>query len=130
MLLCEVRCSCGYSVSLRPLFFDGMALGEKGSQHRFVDWVCPHCGAGSRFNVAEVPEREFTSATDSYEIAVFHAFLRCAVKGCHAHATVHTLAENEHPRLPIENWQVTARCYEGHPVRVPLKLEGSTVTLG
>ena len=56
MLLCEVRCSCGYSVSLRPLFFDGMALREKGSQHRFVDWVCPHCGAGSRFNVAEVPQ--------------------------------------------------------------------------
>lgn len=130
MMLREVRCPCGYSVPFRPLSFDGMALEEKGSQRRFVDWVCPHCGAGSRFDAAEVPEREFTSAREDYQILVFHAFLRCALESCAAHATVHTLAENQHPRLSPEKWKaVTARCYEGHPARVPSELTGSSVTL-
>jgi hypothetical protein len=130
MMLCEVRCSCGYSVPLRPSLFADLALEERGSPERFVDWVCCHCGASSRFNPADVPPREFTSATEHYEVPVFHAFLRCTVERCAAHATVHTLSENGHPKLPIEKWNaVTARCYEGHPVRVPLKLTGSTVTL-
>lgn len=130
MMLREVRCPCGYSVPFRPLSFDGMALEEKGSQKRFVDWVCPSCGGGSRFNAAEVPEREFTDTTEDYQLPVFHAFLRCALEGCAAHVTVHTPADNGHPRLSPEKWKaVTARCYEGHAARVPLKLVGSTVTL-
>lgn len=131
MILSELRCSCGYSVPLRPSFVNTMALEERGSRERFVDWVCPHCGAGTRLNVAEVPERDFTSATEHYEVPVLHAFLSCTVENCAAHATVHTVADNGRPTLPLEWWKsVTARCYFGHPARVPLTVSGSTVTVG
>lgn len=130
MMLCEIGCcSCGYSVPLRPEYVCRIALEERGSPEKFVDWVCPQCGTGRRFNVSELQRREFTSATKHYQVPVFHAFLRCTVERCAAHATVHTLAENGHPRLPIGEWKsVTARCYDGHPARVPLNVTRSTLT--
>jgi hypothetical protein len=137
MMLRDLNCACGFSVPLRPSFLCGMAVGLTGTKDLFVDWICPHCWVFTRFNAAEVPEREFTSFRPDYERHVFHAFLRCTAEDCDAHITVHTLAEENGnprlPRMPMAKWKpdkAHARCYRGHPLRVPLKSSGNaTVTI-
>jgi len=98
----------------------------------FLDFVCPQCGFGTRRFLQDIPRREFGGPI-RYRAPLFHADIKCVVERCDTHATVHTLAESDKPisgpNKEVPNWTLDSiRCYEEHPVKVPLEILATRVT--
>lgn len=130
------ECPRGHRTVLLPDDLLRMSQHRKGSPTAdpFVDFVCPDCGFGTRRLARDLPEI-IVQAPIRYRASLFHADLKCVAEGCSTHATVHTLAESGKPtagpKKAVPTWKLDGiRCYEEHPVTVPIEVKSSRVTGG
>jgi hypothetical protein len=129
----ECRCERRTILPLHDL--QGMSERLRGSStdDAFVDFVCPHCGYGTRRFLRDIPDHPHTGSPIHFHPPLFHVALRCAVKGCDTHATVHTLAESGNSSAEqtkkVPRWTLEGiGCYAKHPILTPLALISSWVT--
>jgi hypothetical protein len=88
----------------------------------FLDFVCPHCGYGTRRFVRNIPVQESEDQPLRYRPPLFHADMQCEEVLCKVRATVHTIAESDKPtsgpKISVPNWTLDGiSCHEGHPVK-------------
>ena len=117
------ECDCGYQTLLPQHDLQGMSQHRKGSPtgDPFVDFVCPHCGSGTRRLLRHIPDGPRTEGR-FHPLPLFHAALRCGNERCEVRATVHTVAESGNasagPKKMVPHWKLVGICcFEGHPVK-------------
>src|SRR5664279_1085060 len=117
------ECSCGYQTPLPQHDLQGMSQHLKGSPtgEPFVDFVCPHCGYGTRRFLRDIPDHSL-SESQFHPLPLYHAALQCAEARCKVRATVHTVAENgsptSGPKKKVPSWRLVGICcFEGCPAK-------------
>ena len=92
----------------------------------FANFVCPHCGLGTRHLVTELEVRKAISFSILSPPPLYCARLRCGDMRCEERALVHTTARgaerNAEPTKDLNDWKVDAlQCPCGHQARVPME---------
>lgn len=129
------QCKNSVFLPLQTVRARAACLAGSQSDERFVNFVCPECGYGTRRFLRDIS----IESSDRYEqTRFFGESFRCDREGCVARTRVHTLGREETttanesritPIIALPKWNLDGiTCLNRHPIKSPQEILGGEGT--